>query len=210
MSVYRDLPIIRSKCVEIYVGLFGPALTYHTSGYDGGNARLVVSLILLEFYFTLPWCHKTNPRHEFYSEYGFYTATEPDRIVFRWGDFYKVLYMPWNRVCIRMRPVDMDGVVIGGDLLNDSDFVNDCCVRKDCLHGYGFSYWVSKKTLRPNGLKRLGWFDKDIYGVFVEFDSSLNGTKSLRFPIPNDIYKMDNLIRDHIELHILARVHPDY
>ena len=210
MRILRDLPIVRSKWVEIYVGLFGPALTYHTSGYDGGNARLVVSLILLEFYFTLPWCHKTNPRHEFYSEYGFYTATEPDRIILRWGDHYKGLYMPWNRVCVKMRPVDVDGNVIEEDRVHDSEFVNSWCVRTDCLHGYEFDYWIAKNTMRPRVFKRCGLFDKDVYEVHVTFKSDLCGHKSLRFPIPNVIYKMDNLIRNHIELHILSRVHPDY
>lgn len=197
----RDLPIVRSKWVDIYVGLFGPTLTYHTSGYDDDNARLVLSLILFKFYFTLPWYHKTKSNHDFYSEYGFYTATEPDRIIFRWGDFYKVLYMPWNMVCVKMRPVDIYGDVIDyPDTLN----INECpdmYLRHDCLHGYEFDYWVGKKTLRPNGFKKLKWFEKDVYEVHVKFKGDLNGYKELRFTIPQNI-----CVLEHISVHILSRL----
>lgn len=203
----RDLPIVRSKWVDIYVGLFGPTLTYHTSGYDDDNARLVLSLILFKFYFTLPWCHKTKARHDFYSEYGFYTATEPDRIVFRWGDFYKTLYMPWTMVCVKMRPVWYD---VYGNVIDYPDTLNinenkELYLRHDCLHGYEFDYWVGQQTLRPKLFKKLKWFDKTVYEVHVEFKNTVNGHKSLRFTIPKNI-----CVLNHIEVHLLAHLPQEF
>ena len=205
MEIQRDLPIIRSKWVDVYFGLFGPCLTYHTSGYDDDNARLVLSLILFKLYFTLPWTHKTKSTYEFYATYGFYTANEPDRFIWQWGNTYKRWIMPWTMVCVKMRPVDIYGDVIDyPDTLN----INECpdmYLRHDCLHGYEFDYWVGQQTLRPKLFKKLKWFDKTVYEVHVEFKNNVNGHKTLRFTIPENI-----CVLGHIEVHLLAHLPQEF
>ena len=39
----KDLPLFRCSWLEVYFGLFGPCLTYHTSGYDADMMREVVN-----------------------------------------------------------------------------------------------------------------------------------------------------------------------
>jgi hypothetical protein len=197
----RDLPIVRSKWVDIYVGLFGPTLTYHTSGYDDDKARLVISLFLLKLYITLPWKHRTKSTYEFYATYGFYTSTEPDRFIFQWGDYYKTIYMPWNMICVKMRPVDIYGDVID---YPDTLKLNECpdiYLKHGCLCGYEFDYWVEKKILRPNIFKKLKCFDKEMYEVHVTFKGDLNGYKELKFTIPQNI-----CVLEHINVHILSKL----
>ena len=70
----KDLPLFRCSWLEVYFGLFGPCLTYHTSGYDADNARLVISLIFCQLYIALPWKHTTKHDYDMYATYGFYSG----------------------------------------------------------------------------------------------------------------------------------------
>ena len=91
--------LFRNKSIEVHFGLFGPALSYHTNNY--GSAKFIISLILFKLYIDLPWSHKTKISGG-YASYGFCSCDDPDRIIFQWGNYYKVWRMPWIKiVCAR-------------------------------------------------------------------------------------------------------------
>lgn len=192
----KDLTVVNSKWIEMYFGLFGPCLTYHTSRYKDDTARLVLSLILIKMYFTLPWSHRTDT-YEKYGVYGFYTDGYPARIVFQWGNFCNVYIMPWEWVCVSSILLDKNGNLFGEDF-------DESCGIHGSLYGYEFDYYVTKNTYQRKFAKHFGnMCTMEMYGVNVTFDKEVNGCKKLNFLVP---YK--SLITDQIHLNILSTLPP--
>ena len=176
------------KWVDIEFGLFGPALSYHTSGLKEDNARFVLSLLLFTLYFTLPFRHKTESTNK-YSIYGVYSDTEPDRLVFQWGKRAWKWIMPW--AWVRTGRVLLDN--------NDQPMTEPLFdfIRQDCLYGHEFMYHVTKFTYKPYGLKFTNWFSKEMYEVNVTFKMDINGYTGVTFSIPENI-----CVLEHIGVHI--------
>lgn len=156
----RDLPIFKNNWIELYFGLFGPCLTYHTNGYNDDNPRLVVSLIFMEIYITLPWKTKSKKRYDFYGVYGFYTASEPDRIIFCWDEKVKYFCMPWVVKIKNSWYVNEDNTMISPKPIEH--------VYSDKWHGvinYHIEYLTYRRVLWGN----ISRFDRHEYRVTTDF-----------------------------------------
>ena len=205
-----DTPTIKNKWIEVYFGLFGPCLTYHTSGYNDDNARLVISLLICQIYFTLPWKHHTKKTNEYCNTYGFYAASEPARMLFIWGDCYKAVFMPWSKVIIERELLDVhnepvfcgvfDEVVTYEDMMNEikeipSNYLNEA-------HGYGkdFRYFVAKIKTCPRIFRKRKWFSRTSYECYVDFEKDFNGYTNLVFNMTNNV-----CVDKQIELQLMMR-----
>ena len=160
----RNAPIIKNNWIEIYFGLFGPQFTYHTNGY-GDNARLVISLIIFKFYFKLPWKTKSNDKGKYFGVYGhyttgiygFYTAQEPDRIIFSWGEQPRYFCMPWTLKVVKSEYIG-----------EESKLVDRPYTRKHTNVFYGeIDYWVKRNTLRRVIWGKIEWFDRYEFIVYT-------------------------------------------
>ena len=186
-----DTPTLKNKWIEVYFGLFGPCLTYHSSGYDDDNTRLVVSLIFCQIYLTLPWKHHSIHEniHDLYATYGFYSASEPDRMIFIWGSKYKMLLMPWAKVIVERSLLDREGgpVWLGDDVDTfdniqaevdevPSHYIHECTNRD-------ITYFIVKQVTRPRIFKNLNMFNKTSYEVHTHFAKAFNGYNSMVFNI---------------------------
>lgn len=171
----KDIPVLNTKWLEIYFGLFGPAITYHTTGYDDDNARLVISLIIFKLYITLPWKGKQADPFEMYAEYGFYCTNEPvHQFVWRWGTYYKTIPMPWAMVTKSISLLDNtpEYNVIKTYSYKDSlgDLHSNVAANLDkclCTYDNHFNYYVERIVLVPLICKWLNveWFKKIRYSV---------------------------------------------
>ena len=174
-----NVPILKFKWLEIYFGIFGPALTYHTNGYEDDNARLVISLIFIKLYITLPWKGFKDHTFEMYKEYGFYFTNEPvHQLVWRWGSTYKTICMPWAMVTHKITLLDKNsqpGVVY---LYADKYFdMRDAAMsdpdKYHRVYNDQFKYFVEEITLVPLVFRwlKLEWFKKIKYSVNVTKDT---------------------------------------
>ena len=188
--------LLRNTRLDIELGVFGPALSYHTSWFKHDNARLVISLIFIKLYLTLPWTHYSTT-YEQIGIYGFYSEQDPARIIFYWGDFVWRWIMPWEWMCTKRVLIDDSNNPLY-PIIND-DEISDVCIQHNCLYGYEFDFYITRNTYRPNCTKKWDWFEKQMYEVNVTFKNKLNGHKRLRFVTPQNI-----LILDQIGLYILA------
>lgn len=183
----RDVPILRNKWIELYFGLFGPCLTYHTNGCNDDNARLVISLIFMEIYITLPWKIRSKKRYDFYGVYGFYTASEPDRIIFCWDEKVRYFCMPW---VVRIKDswyIDKNETTTSPKPI--------MYTYSDKWHGE-FNYWIEHVTYRRVIWGNISLFDKYEYRVTTDY--KLNSGEYLNFYTNNRI-----CIPEHIELHLI-------
>ena len=182
-----DTPTVKNKWVELYFGLFGPCFTYHTSGYNDDNARLVISLIFCEIYLTLPWKHITSKEYDMYPMYGFYYASEPARMIFIWGSKYKMLLMPWAKVIVERHLLDREGCLVWlGDSVDTFDniqaevdelpshYIHECTNRD-------ITYFIVKQVTRPRIFKNLNMFNRTSYEVHTHFAKAFNGYNSMVF-----------------------------
>lgn len=204
-----DLPILKSKWFELYFGLFGPQLTYHTNGYNDDNARIVISFIILKLYITCPWHDNRSTMYDLYGEYGFYFTNEPiPACVWRWGSTYKVFYMPWVRVT---KELSLYNTNLEVDIVEDfknikfRDFHSTVIANPDKYlfkyqrHGEKY-YYIEGNTSVPlwcNWINKL-WFKKKVY--FVTVFTNESRTEYFRF-------KTDTLIclPEQIDVQFAAR-----
>lgn len=183
----KDLPLFRCSWLEVYFGLFGPCLTYHTSGYDADNARLVISLIFCQLYISLPWKHNTKHDYDLYATYGFYSAAEPDRMIFQWGNIHKMLIMPWVRTVVRRNLFDINGNIIVLDddsydvISKEIDELPSNYIKSRHCYGYDCQYYIVRRITRPKIFKNLNWFDKISYEFNVTFDKPFHDSTVLIF-----------------------------
>lgn len=202
----KDTPLIKCKWLEIYFGLFGPCLTYHTSGYDDDNARLVISLIFCQLYIVLPWKHATKHDYDLYATYGFYSACEPDRLIFQWGNIYKMMVMPWVRVIVKRNLLDMHNDIVELQdysyeaIMNELNEVRCNYVRSTTGYGYECEYFVVRQITRPKLFQKVAWFDKISYEVNTTFNKAFYGSNGLSFTTNTNI-----AIPEQIELQMMMK-----
>lgn len=153
----KDVPILKNKWIEVYFGLFGPYLTYHTNGYDDDNARFVISLFLLKLYITLPWKTRNKKKYDFYGVYGFYTASEPDRIIFCWDEKVRYFCMPWVFKVKESKYLGEESRLV------DQPFARE---HEHKFHGT-ITYWIERNTVRRAIWGKINWFDKYEFIVYT-------------------------------------------
>lgn len=185
-----DTPTVKNKWIEVYFGLFGPCLTYHTSGYDDDNARLVISLIFCQIYLSLPWKHHVRHEniHDLYATYGFYSASEPDRLLFVWGLKYKMLLMPWSKVVVERSLLDREGRPVWlGDDVDTFDNIEAEVEELPSHYLHEFScrfditYFIVKQVTRPKLFRNTNLFSKTSYEIHTHFDKPFNGYSTMSF-----------------------------
>jgi len=195
----KDLPLFRCSWLEVYFGLFGPCLTYHTSGYDADNARLVISLIFCQLYIALPWKHNTKHNYDMYATYGFYSAAEPDRMIFQWGNTYKMLIMPWVRTVVRRNLLDINGdiVVLDDDsydsISKEIDELPSNYIKSRHCYGHDCQYYIVRRITRAKIFKNLNWFDKIEYEFNVTFDKPFYGSTMLIFSSSTNLAEAEQI-----------------
>lgn len=187
--------LFRNKSIEVHFGLFGPSLSYHTNNY--GSAKFIISLILFKLYIELPWSHKTKISGG-YASYGFCSCDEPDRMIFQWGNYYKVLYMPWIKiVCARyLQRVNgdcerLDKIIATYDDIDEmTKHSPELYVKHgtNCVVGE-YTYYVMPVEIRRLMFKNCNarYFTSKAYEVKVEFEKSYNGLKTLLFDTVTDV-----------------------
>ena len=174
----RDLPIVKSKWFELYFGLFGPEISYHTNRWDNEKAVLVISLILCKMYITLPWEDSRRNHYDDYGEYGFYFTNEPVSLLrLCWGGKYKSYIMPWVRVTVDRYCIDDDlkptllpslsEVDINGTLIYPQKPEFEC----DTMHG-NVKYSITRLDSSPNIFKKFKWFIKSKYLIECKMDKT--------------------------------------
>lgn len=206
-----DTPTIKNKWIELYFGLFGPCLTYHTSGYDDDNARLVISLIFCQIYFTLPWKHHSRHEsiHDLYATYGFYSASEPARMIFIWGAKHKMMLMPWSKVIVERELLNIHGnpVVCTLDDVATYDVMLEevMALPSNYFHeaeGYGknFKYFLARIKTCPRIFRKFKLFGKVSYETYVDLENDFNGYTKFMFNTNNNI-----CVDKQIELQLMIR-----
>jgi hypothetical protein len=170
------MTFFRGKRFEFEIGLFGPELKYYTCYQnDDYKGRFVISLILIKLYIGIGSGENNTNK---LSAFGFHSASDPDRIVWQWGDYYKALFMPWNRVVVKRSLVDIDDNVI--EVPIDDVVTIDTAVaymkrtpEKYVRHykgfGYDADYYVTHIITCPALFKTLNlhWFDKQSFEVIT-------------------------------------------
>ena len=112
------------------------------------------------------------------SAYGFHSASDPDRIIWQWGDYYKALFMPWNRVVVKRSLVDIDDNVIEVPIedvitIDTAVLCMNGTPEKYVRHyngfGYDTDYYVTHIITCPALFKTLNlhWFDKQSFEVIT-------------------------------------------
>jgi hypothetical protein len=170
------MTFFRGKRFEFEIGLFGPELKYYTCYQnDDYKGRFVISLILIKLYIGIGSGENNANK---LSAYGFHSASDPDRIVWQWGDYYKAIFMPWNRVVVKRSLVDIDDNVI--EVPIDEVVTIDNAVlymkhtpEKYVRHykgfGYDTDYYITHIITCPALFKMLNlhWFDKQSFEVIT-------------------------------------------
>lgn len=174
----KDLPILKSKWFELYLGLFGPEISYHTNRWDNEKAVLVISLVLCKMYITLPWEDSHRNHYDDYGEYGFYFTNEPVALLrLCWGGKYKSFIMPWVRVTVDRYVLNkgfeakklptLSGVDKNGTLIYPEKPKLECDTR------YGkVIYSITRLDSSPNIFSKFKWFIKRKYLIECEFNKS--------------------------------------
>ena len=205
------MKLIRTKKFEMDLGLFGPELTYHTNDYPGDNARLVISLILFKLYITLPWNSKAKSFTP-YTSYGVYSESDPDRLVFIWGNKVKALYMPWVRVLVSRTLLDVDNNPVSIEKYGQIPTYNELTVeikfdsknlntiRSTKGYGYECEYYVTDEETRPLLFKWCKLFSKHSYSVVVWFNPEYNKCTGFTFNTEKNI-----ALDSQINLQIMMR-----
>ena len=170
------MTFFRGKRFEFEIGLFGPELKYYTCYQnDDYKGRFVISLILIKLYIGIGSGENNTNK---LSVYGFHSASDPDRIIWQWDDYYKAFFMPWNRVVVKRSLVDIDDNVI--EVPIDDVITIDTAVlcmngtpEKYVRHykgfGYDTDYYITHIITCPALFKTLNlhWFDKQSFEVIT-------------------------------------------
>lgn len=188
------------KCNWVDFGLFGPGLTYHTNKYD--NNRLVISLIFCKLFINLGLnCHYN--KYESYSVYGFYFDSDPSKLTIRWGNYCKVVFMPWTYKTVERYVLDNEDHIHDGPFYNDEDLKLTVEDNPNEVFTTNFSYPIHSyyKVLlveRPRVFRRLDWFDKQVYRIYVQFAKDYYGVREFSFDTEHNI-----CVERQIEVQIL-------
>lgn len=203
------MTFFRGKRFEFEIGIFGPELKYYTCHQnDDYKGRLVLSFILIKLYIGIG--SGENNTNKLYA-YGFHSAPDPDRIVWQWGDYYKALFMPWNRVVVKRSLVDIDDNVI--EVPIDEVITIDSAVvymkrtpEKYVRHckgfGYDTDYYVTHIITCPALFKTLNlhWFDKQSFEVITHIKHDDKYTDVVTF---NTNYNI--ALESQIDLQLMIR-----
>lgn len=170
------MTFFRGKRFEFEIGLFGPELKYYTCYQnDDCKGRFVISLILIKLYIGIGSGENNTNK---LSAYGFHSASDPDRLVWQWGDYYKALFMPWNRVVVKRSLVDIDDNVIEVPIedvitIDTAVLCMNGTPEKYVRHYKGFGhdtdYYITHIITCPALFKTLNlhWFDKQSFEVIT-------------------------------------------
>jgi hypothetical protein len=203
------MTFFRGKRFEFEIGLFGPELKYYTCYQtDDYKGRFVISLILIKLYIGIDSGENNTNK---LSAYGFHSASDPDRIVWQWGDYYKAFFMPWNRVIVKRSLVDINDQVIEmpiEDVVTIDDAVAymnripEKYVRHCKGFGYDSDYYVTHIITCPALFKTLNlhWFDKQSFEVITHIKRDDKYTDVVTF---NTNYNV--ALESQIDLQLMIR-----
>ena len=170
------MTFFRGKRFEFEIGLFGPELKYYTCYQnDDYKGRFVISFILNKLYIGIGSGENNTNK---LSAYGFHSASDPDRIIWQWDDYYKALFMPWNRAVVKRSLVDIDNQVIEVPIedvitIDTAVLCMNGTPEKYVRHykgfGYDTDYYVTHIITCPAIFKTLNlhWFDKQSFEVIT-------------------------------------------
>ena len=140
---------------------------------------------------TLPWKHHVRHEniHDLYATYGFYSASEPDRLIFIWGLTYKMVLMPWSKVIVERSLLDREGgPVCLGDEVDTFDNIEAEVEEfpSNYLHEYScrrfdITYFIVKQVTRPKLFRNTNLFSKTSYEIYTHFDKPFNGYTTMSF-----------------------------
>ena len=111
------------------------------------------------------WKTKSNDKGKYFGVYGhyttgiygFYTAQEPDRIIFSWGEQPRYFCMPWTLKVVKSEYIG-----------EESKLVDRPYTRKHTNVFYGeIDYWVKRNTLRRVIWGKIEWFDRYEFIVYT-------------------------------------------
>jgi hypothetical protein len=170
------MTFFRGKRFEFEIGLFGPELKYYTCHIgDEYSGRLVISLFLIKLYIGLG--NGENNKSPL-TAYGFHSVSNPDRIIWQWHNYYKAIFMPWNRVVIKRSLVDIDNRIIEASIEDATTIIEAVAYMKRApekyvrhCEGFGYEgdYYVTHIITCPALFKMLNlhWFDKQSFEVIT-------------------------------------------
>ena len=203
---------MKNKWIDF--GWFGPCLTFNTNNDPEEPNRLVVSLFICKLYITIPKRKKTykKPVPVEYKVYGLDSGSDPDRLVWMWGDYHRVVRMPWTPVIVsRSLCNNWDNNIDNDILMSYEDCkktVNDNPNRymKQGTYfmsgqAYDYDYFITCIKLRPLIFKNRNWkwCTKSSYEVHTNLEKQFHGINELKFNTDVDI-----LIGQQINLQLMT------
>lgn len=200
---------MKNKWIDF--GWFGPCLTFNTNNDPEEPNRLVISLFICKLYITIPKLQKSykKPVGIDYKVYGLDSGSDPDRLVWMWGDYHRVIRMPWTKVIVSRDLCDNENLVVTSGLMT-FDECKKLALEKPSIYmkqysyintgQYNYEYFVNRIMLRPLIFKNRDWkwCTKESFEVYVKLEKSFHGINELKFNTDVDI-----LIGQQINLHLM-------
>lgn len=201
---------MKNKWIDF--GWFGPCLTVNTNNDPEEPNRLVISLLICKLYIAIPKLKKTykKPIPVEYKVYGLDSGSDPDRLVWMWGDYHRVFRMPWTRVIVSRFVCDNENLIIT-DYSMTFDECKKLALEKPSIYmkqnsytnngQYNYEYFVNRIMLRPLIFKNCDWkwCTKESFEVYVKLEKSFHGINELKFNTDVDI-----LIEQQINLQLMT------
>lgn len=200
---------MKNKWIDF--GWFGPCLTFNKNNDPEEPNRLVISLFICKLYITIPKLQKSykKPVGIDYKVYGLDSGSDPDRLVWMWGDYHRVIRMPWTNVIVNREICDNENLVVVGGLMT-FDECKKLALEKPSIYmkqysytnigQHNYEYFVNRIMLRPLIFKNRDWkwCTKESFEVYVKLEKSFHGINELKFNTDVDI-----LIGQQINLHLM-------
>lgn len=203
---------MKNKWIDF--GWFGPCLTFNTNNASEEPNRLVISLFICKLYITIPKIKKTykKPVCIDYKVYGLDSGSDPDRLVWMWGDYHRVIRMPWAPVIVsRCLCNNWDDKIDDNVLISYEDCKKAATDNPNryMQHGtyfimgaqsYDYDYFVTCIKVRPLIFKNRNWkwCTKESFEIYAKLEKSFHGINELKFNTDVDI-----LIGQQINLHLM-------
>ena len=193
-------------------GWFGPCLTFNKNNDPEEPNRLVISLFICKLYISIPKLQKLykKPVCIDYKVYGLDSGSDPDRLVWMWGDYHRVFRMPWTKVIVSRDLYDNENLIIVDGLMT-FDACKKLALEKPSIYvkhnsytnigQYNYEYFVNRIMLRPLIFRNYDWkwCTKESFEVYVKLEKSFHGINELKFNTDVDI-----LIGQQINLQLMT------
>jgi hypothetical protein len=203
------------KCNWIDFGWFGPCLTFNKNNDPEEPNRLVISLFICKLYITIPKLQKSYKKLVCidYKVYGLDSGSDPDRLVWMWGDYHRVFRMPWTPVIVSRCLCNNWDNKIDNDILMSYEDCKKAATdnpNRYMQHGTYFmstqayvdyDYFITCIKVRPLIFKDRNWkwCTKSSYEVHTNLEKQFNGINELKFNTDVDI-----LIGQQINLQLMT------